>query len=191
MAYRRRFDEALAGIAALRKELADRPELLKLLELDEMEARLRKERRSHLLSEVERRFGRALEDLARRKAREKPSFADAVKWCLAKDGLPGDLFDEIAADLGIEAKEARELWAARGKGRVQRFRWPGAFLHPEEVARAKESGAKTRSSAEWWASARLSDRALLLEAWFAEFSGLLEVVRVEVKPGRVRVVVCR
>jgi len=185
--FRKRFDEALVEVEALRKELADSPAILRLLDLDRIERGIRVARGDHYRREVRRKFHDALDRAVKEKAADKSvSLRDALAWCRDGKGLAAGVFAAIAEDEPFDAAAARRIFASRRMKRVRRYRYGGgAFLHPELKAAAAEAPTRRpapRSPEDWWRTADERDRRGLLAAWFAEFGGVLEVVRCEERP---------
>ncbi|MHC4472575.1 MAG: hypothetical protein ACYS99_16620, partial [Planctomycetota bacterium] len=195
LAFRKRFEEALAELAAMRKELAGEPALLELLGLDGVERSVRGARRDHLVAEAERRFFRVLDHVVRKKVREKGlAVREVMLWAQNPKGLSSEIFASLAEKLGVEEREARESFEALSRKRPRRFTFGGGtFLHPEVAAKRKKKPGRAQrppSPDEWWRHASPSVREQFVKAWFAEFAGVLTVLRIETRSGE-RIVVCR
>lgn len=133
------------------------------------------------------------------------TLAAARQW-MNKD-LPKQMWDKVQADLGLTAEEMDAYWKDRsGKSpQMASYGW-GSFVYVKKPAAAggkagegpqrprRPSGSdrgqqggpprqvkesKPKTDEEWWEDAGTSERKGWMEAYFAEFCGIMTVIRVD------------
>jgi len=211
--FQKRFDQALEEVNKLLEEYAEEEEILKVLRLDRLRRQVTADREKYFRREIQRRFFRTLDRTIRDKVRDdEVGLKDAQLWSQTPKGLAQEVFDKLAADLEIEAVEAREFFDNRSGSQIKRYNYgSGTFIHPEMQAKARKliAGAKAaqrnqarnqrnrgaagprrqqerpKTADEWWNDiAGTKDREKFVRAWFAETGGVLSVLRFETKPCR-------
>jgi hypothetical protein len=178
-----RCEEALEALVRLREEMAKEPALREVVPLDRIERRIRLTAISPRYIGVWRVFWRTLRRLAAEKAREDAlSYRDALLWASRPDGLAGEIFAAIGEELELAGEDVRRIWDLRILLGPRRLNYRGAtFLRPEtyHVLRDRPPVPGRVSPEEWWRNAGPEDRERLLVAWFAEYTGTLQVLRLE------------
>lgn len=179
LAARGSHEAALAKLTELRAEFVNQPAVLRALRLDDLERGIRGRAISPAHGGLMPRFKRLLDLLIREKLREKGlAWKEALRWAAAPGGLSKAFYDELAKELKLTEKDAERLWALRPLGDCLRFAYgSGTLFHPDSKARRDKHAGKVDLTTPdaWWAAASPGAKLRLLRAWFAEYSGLLEV----------------
>lgn len=207
--FRDRFDEALAAVDQLSADYAGSPDILEILDLDKLKRQITDQRRGHYLTEVRRRFYRTMNTLISKKVREKDAtITQVLQWAQNQRGLARDVFAAIAEDTGLPVEEVQQLWDERTSRQVHRYNYgSGTFMNREVRERVQKALALSRAGQarqnqnrnnrnnrppaaqqkpetpttpeEWWKQSSPRDKEDFVRAWFAEYAGVLEVLRFE------------
>jgi hypothetical protein len=127
-------------------------------------------------------FWRLLREVLLAKIEDRDlTLIEARRWASSPEGLAAEVFLRIAAITDIPAKEARQIFDGRRNARVVRLNFgKGTFLHPDLLqAAGKPPPPGPQSGEGWWTGAETEDRKAFLLAWVAEFTGLLDVLRID------------
>lgn len=213
--YGSRFNEALEMLKQLDAEYED-PQIREAIGYDRLENRVVRERDEFFRKRVQQRVYDIMEDLIERKVREKkPLRADAegdgmsgtlagARQYAARQ-LPTELWDKVAADLGLEKDEVDRYWEDRASKRVRTASYgTGSFIvikratlpggdgrrrRPPPGSRNRNAGGgggggapsagQPKTDEQWWDAVRNNDRARWLESYFVENCGLFEIIRTD------------
>lgn len=214
-----RWNDALSTLNQLDTQYKDE-QVRKLVHFELLESRVVRGRDGYFGKEVQRRVYSTMGRMIEAKAREKkplrvdenaprgvatPGTLAAARQWLARD-LPTQLWEKVAAELGLKPEEMDRYWKARsGKNYQTSSYGTGSFIVIKRAAApggsdpsrqrrpagsARDSGGqqgpqrqtkedKPKTEEEWWEDRSPGDRARWLTAFFGESSGLFEVIRAD------------
>jgi hypothetical protein len=211
--YAKKWNDALAKLIQLDEEYEDQ-QIRDAIGFDRLENQVVRGRDEFFKKRVQRVVYDAMEKMIERKVREKKplratedgdglsgTLAGARQWAARQ--LPTELWDKVAADLGLEKDEVDRFWSERTSRRVRTGNYgTGSFIvikratlpggdnrrrRPPPGSRSRSSGggggsskaSQPKTDEQWWDSVRPADRARWLEAYFVENSGIFEIIRTD------------